>query len=131
MKTQLAACWFFAAVFLGQSVIHAEEQNEDGRRMYQTYCAGCHGSSGKGDGPAAKTLPVKPADHTRAQMSKYTDQYLFDIISKGGASVGKSAQMPAWGAVIKESQIKEIVAHIRNLSSVKKETHTGRLSRSR
>ena len=84
--------------------------------MYQTYCTGCHGSSGRGDGPAAKTLPVRPADHTRAEMTKHSDQYLFDIISEGGASVGKSAQMPAWGAVIKEQQILEIVGYIRGLS---------------
>ena len=69
MKIQLTALSFLAAILLSQSLIHAEEQNE-GKRMYQTYCTGCHGSSGKGDGPAAKTLPVRPADHTRAEMTK-------------------------------------------------------------
>jgi mono/diheme cytochrome c family protein len=116
MKTQLTALLFLAAVFVSQSVIHAEEQNEGGRSMYQTYCTGCHGSSGRGDGPAAKTLPVRPADHTRVEMKKHSDQYLFDIISRGGASVGKSGLMPAWGAVIKEPQILEIVGYIRGLS---------------
>jgi mono/diheme cytochrome c family protein len=55
-------------------------------------------------------------------MNKYTDQYLVEIISKGGASVGRSAQMPAWGAVLKEPQVKEIVAYVRALSNGKKET---------
>jgi mono/diheme cytochrome c family protein len=90
--------------------------------MYQAYCSGCHGLSGKGDGPVAKTLPVKPADHTRIEMNKYTDQYLFEIISKGGISVGKSSQMPAWGGVLKEPQVKEIVAYVRALSNGRKET---------
>jgi len=116
MKTQLTVCWLLATIVLSHSSIHAEEQNEGGRRAYQTYCTGCHGSSGRGDGPAAKTLPVRPADHTRVEMNKHTDQYLFDIISKGGARVGKSAQMPAWGALIKEPQILEIVGYIRGLS---------------
>jgi mono/diheme cytochrome c family protein len=102
------------------SSVSAQDQG-DGKRMYEAYCTGCHGASGKGDGPAAKTLPVKPADHTRAEMNKHTDKYLADIISKGGASVGKSAQMPAWGAVIEEARVKEIVAHIRTLSNGKKE----------
>ena len=66
--------------------------------------------------PRRKRLPVRPADHTRVEMKKHSDQYLFDIISKGGASVGKSAQMPAWGAMIKEQQILEIVGYIRGLS---------------
>ncbi len=116
MKTQLTALLFLAMILLSYSLIHAEDQNEGGKRMYQTYCTGCHGSSGRGDGPAAKTLPVRPADHTRVEMKKHSDQYLFDIISRGGASVGKSAQMPAWGALIKEQQILEIVGYIRGLS---------------
>ena len=44
----------------------AEDQGE-GKRLYQSYCTGCHGASGKGDGPAGKTLPVKPADHTNGR----------------------------------------------------------------
>jgi OmcA/MtrC family decaheme c-type cytochrome len=95
----------------------------EGKKLYQTYCIACHGASGKGDGPAAKTLPVKPADHTRANvMNQHTDQYLFEVISKGGASVGKSAQMPAWGAVLKEAQIQEVVGYIRTLTSAQKDT---------
>jgi mono/diheme cytochrome c family protein len=36
---------------------------DEGRELYATNgCTNCHGSHGKGDGPAAKTLPVKPAD---------------------------------------------------------------------
>lgn len=102
--------------------VHAEDKTA-GKKLYLTYCTGCHGVSGKGDGPAAKTLPVKPADHTDTKkMSQYSDEHLFTVISKGGASVGKSAQMPGWGAVLKESQIHEIIAHIRSLSESGKET---------
>jgi mono/diheme cytochrome c family protein len=108
-------------IALSHSLTVAQEP-ADGKRMYQTYCSACHGLSGKGDGPAAKTLPVKPADHTRIEMNKYTDQYLIEIISKGGAGVGRSPQMPAWGAVLKEPQLKGIVAFVRTLSDGRKET---------
>jgi cytochrome c oxidase cbb3-type subunit III len=108
--------------------IGAEEPNE-GRRLYQTYCTGCHGDSGKGDGPAGKTLPVKPADHTNSKkMNQYSDEHLFMVISKGGASVGKSSQMPAWGAVLKEAQIQKVVAYIRTLSGANRETAQGRVN---
>jgi mono/diheme cytochrome c family protein len=111
-----------AIVLLQGQPVGAEEQNE-GKKLYQTYCTGCHGVSGKGDGPAAKALPVKPADHTRASMmSKHTDQYLFEVISKGGARMGKSSQMPGWGAVLKEAQIRDVIGYIRTLSAVKKNT---------
>jgi mono/diheme cytochrome c family protein len=108
-------------IALSHSSTFAQELT-DGKRMYQAYCSGCHGLSGKGDGLAPKTLPVKPADHARIEMNKYTDQYRVEIISRGGASVGRSSQMSAWGAVLKEAQIKEIVAYVRALSNGKKET---------
>lgn len=108
-------------IALSRSLIFAQELT-DGKRMYQAYCSGCHGLSGKGDGPAAKTLPVKPADHTRIEMNKYSDQYLVEIISKGGAAVGRSSQMPAWGAVFKEPQVQAIVAYVRTLSNGNEKT---------
>ena len=99
-----------------------QEQSE-GKRLYQTYCIGCHGASGKGDGPAGKTLPIRPADHTDSRkMGEYSDDHLFTVIAKGGASVGKSPNMPAWGAVLKEGQIHEVIGYIRMLSATKKET---------
>jgi mono/diheme cytochrome c family protein len=36
-----------------------------GKEMYNQYCAVCHGTGGKGDGPAADALKKKPADLTQ------------------------------------------------------------------
>jgi mono/diheme cytochrome c family protein len=121
MNRQAPVLLLLLLTALSHTLTFAQEL-PDGKRMYQAYCSGCHGLSGKGDGPAAKTLPVKPADHTRIEMNQYSDQYLIEIISKGGAGVGRSAQMPAWGAVLKEPQVKEIVAFVRTLSNGGKET---------
>lgn len=85
--------------------------------MYVVYCSGCHGESGKGDGPAARSLPIKPANHTDgAIMNQLSDRFLFDIISKGGSSMGKSPLMPAWGSQLKEKQIREVISHVRSLA---------------
>ena len=93
------------------------QDNAAGKKMYTTYCSGCHGETGKGDGPAARSLPVKPANHTDATtMGELSDKYLFEIISKGGSAVGKSPFMPAWGGQLKEKQIRDIVSYIRTLS---------------
>lgn len=35
-----------------------------GRADYQTFCAGCHGAEGRGDGPVADDLARRPADLT-------------------------------------------------------------------
>lgn len=106
----------------------AAQETTEGRKLYLTYCSGCHGLSGKGDGPGARTLSAKPADHTLAAMRDHGDQYLADIISKGGATVGKSPLMPAWGSVLNEPQISAIVRYIRSLSSGQKETGKQRVA---
>ena len=93
-------------------------QNQaEGRKLYASYCATCHGDKGKGDGMAAKSLPAKPADHTNgATMNPLTDKFLVEIISKGGSAVGKSSFMPSWGSALDEKQIRELVAFIRTLA---------------
>ncbi len=37
----------------------------DSKMMFNTYCAVCHGTEGKGNGPAATALAKVPADLTR------------------------------------------------------------------
>lgn len=88
-----------------------------GKKTYALLCASCHGNSGKGDGPAAATLPTKPADHTDGKrMKTLSNQFLFDIIKNGGASVGKSPLMPAWSGQLKDQDIWNLVAYIRELA---------------
>jgi cytochrome c oxidase cbb3-type subunit 3 len=89
---------------------------EQGKKVYGQFCASCHGQSGKGDGPAAAALNPKPRDHTdKETMSKLSDDELLKVIKNGGASVGKSPLMPAWGASLKDDQIKDVIAYVRTL----------------
>jgi len=101
---------------LGSAPVLAQNAVE-GRKLYSAYCSSCHGEMGKGNGVAAGSLPVKPADHTSgATMNKLTDKFLQDIIAKGGGAVGKSTFMPPWGGALNENQIRDIVAYIRTLA---------------
>lgn len=91
-----------------------------GKNLYANYCASCHGAGGKGDGLAAAGLNPKPQDLTNAAyVSKLTDKYLEDIIKKGGAGVGKSALMPPWAAALKDGEVRNVIAYIRNLAKEK------------
>jgi mono/diheme cytochrome c family protein len=96
----------------------ASAQNQaEGKGLYATYCATCHGDKGKGDGVAARALPVKPTDHTNgAVMSQLSDKFLIDVIAKGGSAVGKSSFMPAWGGSLNDKQIRDVVAYIRAIA---------------
>ena len=114
-----AIFWLFGIAFLvlhHRGAVWAQNQAE-GRKLYGTYCSTCHGEKGKGDGLAAKSLPVKPADHTNGSiMNQLSDKFLLDVISKGGSAVGKSAFMPPWGGQLDEKQIRDIIAYIRNIA---------------
>ena len=110
--------WIFALCVLLLEAMPTGAQNQsEGKKLYVTYCSSCHGDNGKGDGPAAQSLPVKPANHTDgAVMNQLTDKFLLEIISKGGSAVGKSPMMPAWGGQLKENQLRDIVAYVRSLA---------------
>ncbi len=115
MARSIAA--LMALAVLSASAASAQDK-EEGKKLYVTYCSSCHGDSGKGDGPAAASLPVKPANHTDGNvMNKMSDKTLVDIISKGGQAAGKSAFMPAWGASLREKQIADIVAYLRSIAN--------------
>jgi mono/diheme cytochrome c family protein len=106
----------FVLLVAWADLVWAQNQSE-GKKLYLTYCSSCHGDSGKGDGPAARSLPVKPANHTDGSvMNKLSDKFLLDIISKGGGAVGKSAMMPGWGGQFKENQLRDIVAYVRSIA---------------
>jgi mono/diheme cytochrome c family protein len=111
--------WIFAlsALLLAVAGPTWAQNQAEGKKLYLTYCSSCHGDNGKGDGPAAQSLPVKPANHTAgAVMNQLTDKFLMEIISKGGSAVGKSPMMPGWGGQFKENQLRDIMAYVRSIA---------------
>ena len=81
--------------------------------VYAQYCLACHGTTGAGDGPAAAGLPdPKPA---KLSETKLDDTGLKAIISGGGASVGRSPIMAAFGPSLSAEQITQLVSYIRGL----------------
>ncbi|NJD19893.1 MAG: cytochrome c, partial [Gemmatimonadetes bacterium] len=90
------------------------EQAFDAKGAFGTVCSTCHGPGGAGDGPGAAALNPKPANFTSAAFWEgKTDAELLKAIREGGASVGKSALMPAWGGLYNEAQAKALVAYIK------------------
>ena len=86
----------------------------DGKKLYITNCAPCHGDRGRGDGPAAQALNPKPADHSSALVQNETDGALFWKLSQG------RNPMPAYGKILTEQQRWELVNYIRTLAKAQK-----------
>src|SRR5579859_3446442 len=94
----VAAFWLgsISALALGLMPSVASAQAD---LTYKIYCARCHGDSGHGDGADAATFKTHPRDFTDcAAMAKISDDTMFKAIKDGGAAVGVSGDMPAWGA---------------------------------
>ena len=88
----------------------------DGAMLYTRWCAACHGFTGRGNGPNAANLPVKPAAHSSKEaMSARPDDSLYDTIAAGGAVMNRSPRMPAFGATLSTAEIRALVRHIRTL----------------
>ena len=85
-----------------------------GKEKFELICASCHGPGGKGDGPAAAALDPKPRDLSDpAYVSTLTDEHIFKTVKEGGASVGKSPLMPAWGGTLTDDNIWNVIAYVR------------------
>ena len=83
---------------------------------FAALCASCHGDTGKADGAAAASMNPKPRNLTEgAWQEKTADDRIYNVIKNGGASVGLSANMAAWGTVLQDDEIRLLIMKIRSL----------------
>lgn len=67
----------------------------EARGIYAQRCVSCHGSEGKGNGPASAALNPKPRSFADAVwQKKTTNEHLRKVLLGGGTAVGLSALMP-------------------------------------
>ncbi len=85
-----------------------------GKEKFNQICASCHGPTGHGDGPAAAALDPKPRNLSDPKYaSTLSDEQIFKTVKEGGAVVGKSPLMPAWGSVLSDNDIWNVIAYLR------------------
>jgi len=70
----------------------------DGKAIFlgRGTCFQCHGAEGKGDGGAAKVLPLQPRNFTNPQFKKYRTPGEMMWVLKNG-SLGQSGRVPGTG----------------------------------
>ncbi|HKT81996.1 MAG TPA: cytochrome c [Vicinamibacterales bacterium] len=89
---------------------------EAGKTLYLRTCRGCHGESGKGDGPSAKALKAVPSDLTDAKWDRgSTDGEIFLVVRNGA---GPNFDMRA-NKVLKDEDIWNIVNYVRSIGPKK------------
>lgn len=84
-----------------------------GQKIYTRRCAGCHGSSGNGDGPDAADLGIHPAKLSQLGSDE-TDGSLFWKISTG------KTPMPGYGGKrLSETDRWNVINYLRTLTKLR------------
>jgi mono/diheme cytochrome c family protein len=81
-----------------------------GKVVYTKECLSCHGTTGKGDGPASKDLEKPPGNLSNPAMADQTDGTLFWKVTEG------RKPMPSFSATLTDDQRWEVVNYIRTLA---------------
>jgi mono/diheme cytochrome c family protein len=93
----------------------------DGKGMYVAYCAACHGTNGKGDGPAAPALKIPATDLTtmaKANGGQFPTLHVQESIRNADKAAHGSKDMPVWGPVFRslsqgsQSQVELRIANL-------------------
>ncbi len=105
------AAWLLAASGLVlPSLAAAQEQDVAsaalGRALFEDRCAGCHGADATGNGPAATSLHVPPANLTEISEragGTFPAPRVVEIITFGGnIAAHGNGPMPVWGKVFSD-----------------------------
>lgn len=128
--------WMFAVLMLLALAVGAQNQPQktikhvpvtttsptSGAEMYKAYCAVCHGTDGKGNGPAAEALKAVPTDLT--MLSKHNGDKFPDmkvaatIRGESNLAAHGTQEMPVWGNLFwgmshgHESEVQQRVANL-------------------
>jgi mono/diheme cytochrome c family protein len=104
---------------LFRGYVFSQDTRSSGRRTYETYCIGCHGENGHGDGEAAQFLNPKPRNFVNGQFKFFhygepgplpTDASLQVTIRNGIAG----SAMPAF-PLLTDQEITDVINYIKSL----------------
>jgi mono/diheme cytochrome c family protein len=82
-----------------------------GKQQFDTYCAPCHGESGRGSGPVAHLLAKPPKDLIAGSSKFLPDGYIYGAIRDGILS------MPSYAEEMPPEQRWQAVMYIRSMQS--------------
>lgn len=77
---------------------------DNGKQMFEGYCAPCHGIDGRGHGPTASVLTDAPPDLTvlsKNHHGTFPNTHVISVLEFGSSAPAHgSRQMPIWGPIL-------------------------------
>lgn len=74
--------------------------NDTGSQLFRTYCASCHGTTGRGNGPVAEQLRRTPPDLTKFTTRNggvFPRERVYRIVDGRDVPSHGDREMPVWG----------------------------------
>lgn len=119
MGARLFGTWLVAGLLVwsaapGTRALAAEsaaKPGAEGGQVYSSLCASCHGRYGRGDGPLAASLTMKPPDFTdSAWLGGRSDEQI------AAALMGAPHSRMAISSVLEKDALQGAIAYVRTLS---------------
>jgi mono/diheme cytochrome c family protein len=88
-------------------VAMSDASTKAGQALYARTCAACHGKTGLGDGPKAKSLKTAPTNFSLAEFQNQTDGEHFYKTKTG------KADMPKYEGKMSDDDIWNVVNYMR------------------
>jgi mono/diheme cytochrome c family protein len=94
--------------------IPLDYQQAQGKRIFYQKCVWCHAdTTPAGPSNRSNLNPAPPLINDGTVFNSLSDEFLDNVITLGGGTMGKSAIMPPWGLTLTQDQIESLVAYIR------------------
>jgi len=114
--------YIFLLLFAGTGYCLAGQTADivEGKRLYDEYCASCHGEKGIGQDPKRRAggwdsnkIRIAPALNGTAHTWHHSPKFLFNYIKKG--SIVKDSPMPSFGGEFSKQEILSIISYLQSL----------------
>jgi putative copper export protein/mono/diheme cytochrome c family protein len=91
--------------FAATAIVH-------GAKLFVANCAVCHGLDARGNGLAAKSLPVPPADLTAEHLWMHNDGELYWYVAHGVPTPGGRVAMPGFERALSSEAIWDLIDYL-------------------
>lgn len=114
--TQVAVGFAVGLIVVGIPLLtlHAQQPTalDQGKLVYFSHCAGCHGMEGGGNGPFAEGMTPAPTNFKTATVATLSDNTIQQAVL-----VGKGTVMRGYSTILTASEVNALVLYLRTLAT--------------